>query len=140
MTEFISEIKTIPCPTRIVYETLADLNNLERVKDRIPSDKIENFTFDSDSCSMSVKPVGKIHFSIVDREPLKTIKLTADQSPLEVNVWVQLKETGERETKMKLTIKADLNPFLKPMVSRPLQESINQIADMLAAIPYETLG
>jgi len=140
MTDFISEIKTIPYGNRIVFETLADLNNLEKLKDRIPSDKIEDFTFDSDSCSFSIQPVGKIRFSIVDREPLKTIKFTADQSPVGVNMWIQLKETGEQETKMKLTIKAELNPFLKPMLSKPLQEGINQIADMLASIPYETLA
>jgi len=140
MTEFISDIKTIPYGNRIVYETLSDLNNLEKLKNRIPSDKIEDFTFDSDSCSFSVSPVGKVRFSIIDREPLKTIKLTADQSPVAVNMWIQLKETGEQETKMKLTIKADLNPFLKPMISKPLQEGIDQIADIIAKIPYETLA
>jgi len=140
MTEFISEIKTIPYEDRIVYETLADLNNLEKLKNRIPSDKIEDFTFDSDSCSFSIQPAGKVRFCIIDREPLKTIKLTTDQSPVEVNMWIQLKKTGERETKMKLTIKANLNPFIKPMLSQPLQEGINKIAEILANIPYETLA
>jgi carbon monoxide dehydrogenase subunit G len=140
MTEFISDIKTIPHGSLIIYDTLSDLNNLEKLKDRIPSDKIENFTFDSDSCSFSISPVGKVRFSIVDREPQKTIKLTADQSPVEVTMWIQLKEIAEQDTKMKLTIKADLNPFIKPMLSKPLQEGINQIADVLAKIPYETLA
>ena len=140
MTEFISDIKTIPYRNRIVYETLADLNNLENLKDRIPSDKIQDFTFDSDSCSFSIHPVGKIRFCIVNREPPKTIKLSADQSPVEVTMWIQLKETGEQETKMKLTVKANLNMFIKPMISQPLQDGINQIADILAKIPYETLA
>jgi len=140
MTEFISDIKTIPCANQIVYETLSDLNNLEKIKNRIPPDKIEDFSFDSDSCSFSVKPVGKIRFSVVDREPQKTIKLSADQAPVDVKIWIQLKETNERETKMKLTVRADLNPFLKPMISQPLREGINQIANMLASIPYETLA
>ena len=140
MTEFISEIKTIPYGNQIIFETLSDLNNLERLRDRIPSDKIEDFTFDTDSCSFSIQPVGKIHFSIVERESPKTIKFSADQSPVDVKMWIQLKETDERETKMRLTIKAELNPFLKPMLSKPLQEGINQIADILASIPYETLA
>ncbi|MCL1934314.1 MAG: SRPBCC family protein [Candidatus Azobacteroides sp.] len=140
MTEFISEIKTIPYENQTVYETLADLNNLEKLKDRIPADKIEDFTFDSNSCSFSIQPVGKVRFSIVEREPSKTIKLTADQAPMDVTMWIQLKETGEKETKMKLTMRTDLNPFLKPMLSKPLQEGINQMADILAKIPYETLA
>jgi hypothetical protein len=138
MTEFSSDIKTIPSGNQIVYETLADFNNLEKIKNRIPPGKIEDFTFDSDSCSFSISPAGKIRFSIVDREPLKTIKLAADQSPIAFNMWIQLKETGEHETKMKLTIRADLNPFVKPMISKPLQEGINQLADILTNIPYET--
>jgi len=140
MTEFISEIKTIPCENRIVYETLSDMSNLEKVRNRIPSDKVEDFTFDNNSCSFSIQPVGKVRFSIAERDPLKTIKLVTDQSPVGVTLWIQLKGTGERETKMKLTIRADLNPFIKPMISKPLQEGINQIADTLAKIPYETLA
>ena len=140
MTEFVSDIKTIPYGNRIVYETLADLNNLERIKDQIPPSQIEDFTFDSDSCSFSVKPVGKVRFSVIDREPLKTIKLTGDRFPTDVNVWIQLKESGERETKMRLTVRAELNPFIKPMISQPLQEGINHIADILASAPYETLA
>jgi len=132
MTEFISDIKTIPHGNQIVYESLADLNNLEKIKNRIPTDKIQDFSFDSDSCSFSIQPVGKVRFSIVDREPMKTIKLSADQSPVEVTMWIQLKETGEQETKMKLTIRAELNPFLKPMISKPLQDGINQIANIFA--------
>ena len=140
MTEFISEIKTIPYGNQIIFETLSDLNNLERMRNRIPSDKIEDFIFDTDSCSFSIQPVGKVRFSIINREPHKTIKFSADQSPVDVKMWIQLKEVGEQETKMRLTVKAELNPFLKPMISKPLQEGINQIADILASIPYETLA
>jgi hypothetical protein len=138
MTEFISEIKTIPCGNRIVYETLADFNNFERFKDHIPYDKIQDFTFDSDSCSFSIQPAGNVRFSVVDREPMKTIKMAADQLPINLTMWIQLKETGEQETKMKLTVKADLNMLLKPMLSKPLQDGVNQLADILANIPYET--
>ncbi len=54
MTEFVSEIKTIPYNEDRVYAMLSDLSNLERVKDRIPQDKIKDFEFDSDSCSFAV--------------------------------------------------------------------------------------
>ncbi|MDR2843993.1 MAG: SRPBCC family protein [Candidatus Symbiothrix sp.] len=139
MTEFISEIKIIPHPQEKVYEVLSDLNNLENVKDKIPADKVQDFAFTSDSVSLSVSPVGQLKISIIEREPPKIIQLTADQAPIGLHLWIQLLPHNERETKMKLTIHADLNPFIKPMVSKPLQEGINKIADVLAAISYNEI-
>ncbi len=137
MTEFVSQIKTLPYNEEDIYAMLSDLSNMERVKDKIPADKIQDITFDKDSCSFSVSPVGKVKFSIVDREPFKTIKFTADESPVEVSLWIQLKQAGENDTKMKITVGAELNPFLKPMLSKPLQEGVEKIADVLAAIQYK---
>lgn len=37
---------------------------------------------------------------------------------------------------MKLTLKADLNIFLKGMVQKPLQEGIERAADVLQNIEY----
>ena len=91
MTEFVSEIKQIPQNDERIYAMLSDLSNLERIKDRIPQDKIKDFEFDSDSCSFSVSPVGKITFQIVDREPCKTIKFQTTNSPVPLFLWIQLK-------------------------------------------------
>ena len=87
MTEFVSEIKQIPQNDERIYAMLSDLSNLERIKDRIPQDKIKDFEFDSDSCSFSVSPVGKITFQIVDREPCKTIKFQTTNSPVPLFLW-----------------------------------------------------
>ena len=74
---------------------LSDLSNLERIKDRIPQDKIKNFEFDSDTCSFAVDPVGKITFQIVEREPNKLIKFTTTNSPVPLFLWIQLKQVAE---------------------------------------------
>ncbi|GHT62290.1 hypothetical protein FACS189451_06270 [Bacteroidia bacterium] len=140
MTEFTSEIKQLPYSEETIFEALSNLNNLEKVKDQIPQDKVQNFSFDRDSCTFNVSPVGDVRFSIVEREPNKTIKFQADQLPVEVYLWIQLKEVDAQDTRMKLTVKANLNPFLKPMLSGPLQKGLDKVADVLAAVPYETLG
>ena len=82
MTEFVSEVKTIPFNEDRIFNMLSDLSNLGKVQDRIPQDKIQDFEFDKDSCSFSVAPVGKITFQIVEREPNKTIKFTTTNSPV----------------------------------------------------------
>ena len=136
MTEFVSEIKQIPQNDERIYAMLSDLSNLERIKDRIPQDKIKDFEFDSDSCSFSVSPVGKITFQIVDREPCKTIKFQTTNSPVPLFLWIQLKQVQEMDTRMRLTVRAELNSFLKPMVSKPLQDVLDKISTVLASLPY----
>ncbi len=136
MTEFVSEIKQIPQNDERIYAMLSDLSNLERIKDRIPQDKIRDFEFDSDSCSFSVSPVGKITFQIVDREPCKTIKFQTTNSPVPLFLWIQLKQVQEMDTRMRLTVRAELNSFLKPMVSKPLQDALDKISTVLASLPY----
>jgi hypothetical protein len=43
--EFVSEVKQIPHNDERIFTMLSDLSNLERIKDRIPQDKIKNFEF-----------------------------------------------------------------------------------------------
>ena len=134
--KFVSEIKQIPQNDERIYAMLSDLSNLERIKDRIPQDKIKDFEFDSDSCSFSVSPVGKITFQIVDREPCKTIKFQTTNSPVPLFLWIQLKQVQEMDTRMRLSVRAELNSFLKPMVSKPLQDALDKISTVLASLPY----
>ncbi|MDR0429129.1 MAG: SRPBCC family protein [Tannerellaceae bacterium] len=136
MTEFTSNIKKIPYNDDRIFGMLSDLSNLDKVKDRIPQDKFKDFTFDSDSCSFAVDPVGKITFQIVDREPNKTIKFTTTNSPVPLHMWIQLKQVSDSDTRIKLTVRADLNPFIKPMVSKPLQDALEKISTVLAELPY----
>lgn len=136
MTEFVSDIKAIPHNEDRVYALLSDLSNLERIRDRVPQDKIKDLEFDSDSCSFAIDPVGKIRFEIVEREPYKTIKFTTTNSPVPVFLWIQLKQVAEGDTRLRMTVRADLNPFIKPMVSKPLQEALDKISTVIASLPY----
>jgi carbon monoxide dehydrogenase subunit G len=140
MTEFVSEVKQVPYGEQTVFNVLSDFSNLAKMKDRVPAqNNIKDFEFDSDSCSFSVSSFGKIQFSIVKREPFKTIKFAIDKAPIDVNLWIQIKESAPDDTKIKLTIRAELNPFIKPIASKPLQEGVDKIADVLATIPYGEL-
>jgi hypothetical protein len=136
MTEFVSDVKTVPYNDERIFGMLSDLSNLEKVKDSIPHDNLKDFAFDSDSCSFAVDPVGKITFQIVEREPNKTIKFQTTNSPIPLTLWIQLKQAPENETHMKLTLRSDLNPFIKPMVSKPMQEALEKISTLLASLPY----
>ena len=140
MTSFESKTVRITHPAEKVFALLSDLSNLERfqgVLNAPGNDKLKITEYDRDSLSIEVSPVGTLTFRIVNREPYKTIKFEAENSPLPLNLWIQFVSTGESETASRITIKADLNPFIKPMLSKPLQEGVDKMADMLVVLPYE---
>ena len=140
MAEYISDVKTIPYSDLEIFTVLSDLRKLDLIKDKIPQDKVKDFSYDQDSCTVTVDPIGKVRFVIVEREPNSTIKFEAEQLPFKLNLWIQLKQSATEETKMKLTVKADINAFLKPMISKPLQNGLDKMAETLAAIPYGDLA
>ena len=136
MTKFESSIKQIPYPVEDVYRNISDLSNLERVRDRIPQDKLQDFQFDSDSVQVSVSPVGTIKLRICDREENKCVKFETEQSPLAFNLWIQVLPVSVTASKMKVTVQADIPFMLKGMVSGPLQDGVEKIADALSQIPF----
>lgn len=150
MTTFESSIRQINYPQQSVYDKLSDLSNLQKLKERYEqmkdtmpeearkqAEKIKDLTFDSDSLSIDVPPVGNIRLRIVDRDEPKCIKFEAEKSPIPFNFWIQLLPVTDASSKMKLTIKAELNMFIKQLVKKPITEGIEKIADVLQMIRYE---
>ena len=136
MATFESTIREINYPQQKVYNLLSDLSNIEKIKDRLPEDKVKDLIFDENSISIS-SPMGAVKLNIIEREEPKCIKFETEKSHLTFNLWIQILPMNESSCKMKLTIKAELNPFIKGMVSKPLQEGIEKIADALQMIKYE---
>lgn len=135
MTTIESSIRQINAPQQAVYNMLSDLGNVEKLRGKIPEDKVQNLEFDHDSISVKTQ-LGSVKLAIVDREEPKMIKFETQESPLPFNFWIQILPLDAATSKMKLTIKADINPFMAGMVKKPLQEGIEKIADALQAIQY----
>ena len=136
MTKFESSVKQIAYPVEDVYRNISDLSNLERVRDRVPEDKLNSFSFDRDTVSVNVDPVGDIKLRIIEREEGKCVKFETERSPMPFNLWIQVLPVTETTSKMRVTVQADIPFMLKGMVSGPLQDGVEKIADALSQIPY----
>lgn len=153
MAKYESQIKQVPYSQSAVYAKLADLTNLAVIKERldapnvqaqIPADKMDEvrnavnqMEFTADTVSVPAGPIGTIAVQIVDREPEKCVKFASTNSPVGFKLWVQMLPMGDTGCKIKVTIDADLNFFMKQMVGRHLEKGVDKFADMLAMIPYE---
>ena len=117
------------------------MNNLESVRQRLDAvkdkldGKLEDMTFDQDSITLKVQGIS-LTLRIIEREPMKCIKFEGDKSPVPMNLWIQMLPVSDEQSKMRVTIRAEVNMFMKAMVSKPLQEGVEKLAEMLSAIPY----
>lgn len=134
MAQFESNVKFVPYSQERVYNKLSDLNNLEGVRERL-GDKVQGLDFDSDTLTFTVQGI-TIALRIIEREPYKCIKFESDQSPIPLNLWIQMLPVTSGQAKLKVTIRAEVNMFMKAMVTKPLQEGVEKLADMLAMIAY----
>lgn len=136
-TKYESKITSSPCSAQQIYSVLSNMQNLERVKDMIPKDKIQEMEIEPDRVRMKVDGLGqKITIAIVDRIENDTIKFGAEGIPMDANFWIQMKEVAPNDTRIKLTVKADIPFMFKFMVEKKLQQGLDQAADMLAQFPY----
>ena len=136
MSQYESSVKCIPYSQDRVYAKLEDLNNLEGLKDKLPADKIKEFTYNRDEATVNVPPVGNVTIRVVEREVPKCIKLEAVGSPIPVTLWIQIIPNGDEASKMRVVVKAEINFMLKSMIEKPLKEGIEKIAEALSLIAY----
>ncbi|NDW12599.1 SRPBCC family protein [Bacteroides sp. 214] len=136
MKKIESSVQLIPFSQERVYAKLSDMNNLKSIQDKIPADKVQDFSFDDNSISFSVAPVGSLTLEVVEREPCKCIKFETSVSPIPFKLWIQLVPSTEEECKIKLTIGLDINPMMAGMIQKPLQDGLEKMASALATIPY----
>ena len=135
--KYESKIGQIPYNDQVVYAVLSNLNNLQRFTDAIPKDKVKDLEITTDAIRMKIDGLAqKFTIRIVEKEPYKTIKFGVENLPMEANLWIQLKQVAEQDTRIKLTIKADIPMMFRMMFEKKLQQGLDQAVDMLCQVPY----
>ncbi|MBN2744064.1 MAG: SRPBCC family protein [Marinilabiliaceae bacterium] len=127
---FESSVKSVSYAPESIYNLLCDFNNFSDV---IQNDKVKDWQSTTDTCRFKVEGVGEVGLRIIDREPFSTIKYTADgKTPFNFYLWVQIKAVADDDSRIKLTIKADMNPMMKMVASQPIQKFLDMLADAIA--------
>ncbi len=153
LAKYESEVKTVAQPQEVLYARFSDLTHFRTIKERIsdpatqeriaaqvPADKIEELRryvdaleFDTDSLRMQ-SPLGQITLRIVERDEPKCIKFASEGAPVPLYVWVQLLPHGEGTSRMRVTVGAEVNIFMRGMVSKPLQQAADGLATLLSTM------
>lgn len=127
-----SNIVSIPHCDEKIFAFVSDMRNFEGF---LPDDVTEKM-FEENSCSFSVKGQ-KAMLRFVDKEPFKTLKISSNEIMMQTfNMWIQLKPLAENSTAVKLTVKAEVNLFIKNMMEKPVKEMLDTLAEKMKSLPY----
>lgn len=147
VSKYISEIKFIDQDQEVVFNYLSNFENLskyvnegllQKVSEQVPQVTITDFESDQDKCSFQIGGLGQAELSIIEREPYKTIKIVSSGNlPLSFTFWIQVLPVSAYQCKMRLTLHAEMSMMIKMVAGKKLEEGINQLADMLARLPYK---
>lgn len=149
LCKYESEIKQLGISQQAAYEHLSNPQRFAAFKERmndpavqermkgLPAAEVEkaqqmleSLDVTEDSLSLTT-PVGAITFRIVEREEPKLVKYAAENSPLPVTLWFQLLPK-DAVSLLRVTLGAEVNMFMRPMVQKPLQEAANKLAEVIA--------
>ena len=162
MNKYESSVKTVYAPVERVYARLSDLTSLQVLKERVddprfeeiinsqvPADKrptpeqfeklrnnIRKMELTQDTLSGHIGPLGDITLRIVERAEPKLVKLELEGAPIAVTMWIQRLPSDENSSRLKVTLGAELNFFIRKMIESKLEKAPEGLAQFLSQIPY----
>ncbi len=118
-------------PASEVYAFLAELSNHQQI---MPS-QVEQFKSEGDTCQYTIKGTGTVYLKWSKKvEPTLLVLEPNGKIPFPFSVHWMLEETNSESCKVKVKMEADLNPILKMMAQKPLQNFINLQIDGLKKV------
>jgi uncharacterized membrane protein len=135
--KYESKIGQVNANAADIFAVLTNLENLQRFADVIPQDKVKELEITRDFIRFKVEGLAqKITIGIVDQEENKMIKYGAQNIPIPLHAWIQLKQIEENDTRMRITVKTDMPAMFRMMLDKKLQTGLDQAVDMLCQIKY----
>ncbi|HRS19759.1 MAG TPA: hypothetical protein P5243_09665, partial [Bacteroidales bacterium] len=126
-----SKITKNNCMDSQLYSFISDFRNFEAM---VPSEHRNKANFSQHSVTIEVMQGMNITLQIIEEEPYKLIKLGSEQNK-EFCIWIQLKQVAPYDTRIRITLHADIPLMAKMFAKNKLQVFVDGFAEALAQIP-----
>lgn len=135
MTNITSEKKKVEYSTQKVFDFIGDFNNFQSL---LPADKIESWTCTTDTCSFRIKGMTDLGLKIESSTPPDQIVMVSHgKNPFDFKMIVNITEMEGDTSEVYIDFEGDINPFMKMMVEKPLQNFFNILVTRLAELELD---
>ncbi len=146
MATFASKDVELKGSAETVFDTLSKPGNLRNLLDRIPADQVpedkremlDQIEITEDSISFPAGPAGNLTLKVSKLERPTLIEMEGAGAPVRLALLLKIKPVGETTSEGRVEIEIDIPMMLRPMVSGPLQQLVDQFAQVLSSVPFGT--
>jgi len=120
---------TVTASSEDVFNYLIDFNN---IKELLPEDKISDWEASEERCSFKIQKAATIPLVKESSTPSENIHIVSgEKSPFPFTLDINISEVAGGSCEGFLHFEGDINPFLKMMVVKPLNNLFNDMARLL---------
>jgi carbon monoxide dehydrogenase subunit G len=124
-SNFESRIGKLSCAPEAVFNFITDIRNFRQF---IPPGNIQNWQATDDNCTFQVPPIGSATIRITEKIPFSSVIYSGDAlQKNDFTLIVLISENEKNLADVRLSLAADLNPFLKIMASGPIENFLEKL-------------
>jgi carbon monoxide dehydrogenase subunit G len=113
------------CTAEEAFGFVTDIRNFEQF---IPPATISNWQAEKESCSFSVSMLGTVSFRLAEKIMYNKVVFTGDAlKKNDFSLVLAITDNGKTPAEVKISLKADLNPVMKMMVSQPIRQFLEML-------------
>ena len=144
MATFKSKDVELKGSAETVFDTLSKPGNLRNLLGRvpvedIPADKremLEQIEITDDSISFPAGPAGNLTLKVSKIERPTLIEMEGAGAPVRLALILRIRPTGAETSEGRVEIEIDVPMMFRPMISGPLQQLVDQFAQVLSSVPF----
>ena len=122
MTNFESEKITINCSAEKIFNFLSDFNNFGKLM----PEQVTNWKSTEDTCSFTIQGMAELAMKITEKTPFSKIVYSSENpSPFEYTLEMNIGIVNETQCTSVINFHANINPMMKMMLQRPLENFVN---------------
>ncbi len=111
-----------------VFEFLGDFRNFEEL---VP-EQVKNWKADQESCSFTVEGMSDFNMRIDAKYPCRSMRIVSDgKNPATFTLDYFFHEKEPQSCEVSIVFEVSLNPFLKAIASKPLQNFVDMLGSKL---------
>jgi hypothetical protein len=125
ISNFESRTGILTCNAEDLYNFVTDIRNFQRF---VPKGTINDWNAEKEACSFSVSMIGTVNLRLGEKEKYNLVAYSGDAlKKNDFSFILNIADNGKDPSEVKVSLKADLNPMMKIMATKPISQFLEML-------------